>query len=201
MDRALSMVLDTATTCYFLLLPAATLTLHVFANSLTRHGHIPAGISKNNYRHFYLYGLVLLLWMSPGNMYCIHLGRRLVETWIFRYSDKSRMSVLQLVHGMVYYTFMCLHLRDRHIRRRDVFVALNVLQSAAHYCVFVKRRLVYSHYVAEAMIYLTVFWDIGTLPLFLNLVYVLTFVFSSVRNRRRLEREADISESGIPMWR
>lgn len=169
---------------YFAMLPAAVLGSHLFLNGMTRHGHIPAGISKNNYWYFYLHGLVLMLLLAPGNMYCMHLGRRLVETQVFRYSGRSRMSVLQLVHGLVYYTFLCMHLRDKVIRHRMLFCTLNVLQTATHYCVFVRRRLVYSHYAAELLLYLTMFLDIGTVELFLNAVYVGLFVFSTVRNRR-----------------
>lgn len=186
--------LDTLTTCYFAMLPVATLFSHVFMNGLTRHGYIATGISKNNYKHMYMYGLLMFIRLSPGNTYIIHLGRRLIETQVFRYSERSKMSVLQLMHGVVYYLVMCLHLRDKCIRHKHVFVLLNVLQSISHYFVFVRKCFIYSHYLLEAAIYLALFWDIGTVQLFLNFLYVLSFVFSSIRNRRSAQMQKLVGE-------
>lgn len=174
---------ELATMCYFVLLPNLVLVSHVFVNDLTKHGYISTGISKNNYKYFYLYGLLLFLLLSPCNLYSVHLGRRLVETLIFRYSRRNKMSLLQFVHGIIYYTFLCLHLKDKSISHGRLFIVLNAIHSLSHYYVFIKKRFAYSHYIAEAMIYTALFWDIGTLQLLFNLLYVISFVFSSIKNR------------------
>lgn len=170
-------------TLYFVFLPVATVLSHLLANGLTRHGHVPGGISKNNYKYFYAYGVVLSLVLPVRNIYPAHLMRRLVETGIFKYSPKSRMSLLQFAHGVVYYTLVCVHLRDKHIGNRGLFALLNVAQLCCHYCVFVRKTFVYSHYVAEVMIYGFLLWEVRTAEMLFNLLYVVSFVASSVSNR------------------
>ncbi|KMV66028.1 ATP-binding protein [Encephalitozoon cuniculi EcunIII-L] len=173
---------------YFALLPVTTILSHTFMNSLTRHGRIPKGMSKNNYQYFYIYGLILSAFLPVRNIYPVHLGRRFIETKIFKYSVRSRMSPLHLIHGLVYYTFICIHLRDRAISNKAVFMLLNALQSVSHYCVFARKTFAYSHYAAEVMIYTFIYWEVRTIQMLCNLLYVLSFVFSSVRNRRVCKR-------------
>ncbi|WEL38889.1 hypothetical protein PFJ87_06g01580 [Encephalitozoon hellem] len=170
-------------TSYFALLPVVTLASYIFANSLTRHGHIPKGISKNNYQYFYAYGIILSFLLPIKNIYPFHLGRRFIETKVLRYSSRSRMSLLQFAHGMVYYTFICIHLRDKAIRSKGIFVLLNALQSLSHYFVFVRKTFQYSHYAVEVIIYAFVYWEVGTAQMLFNFLYVLSFAFSTIRNR------------------
>ncbi|ADM11733.1 uncharacterized protein Eint_061280 [Encephalitozoon intestinalis ATCC 50506] len=171
-------------TVYFILLPIVTVASHMFMNNLTRHGHIPQGISKNNYQYFYAYGLILSLLLPMKNIYPLHLGRRLAETKVFKYSNRSKMSILHFIHGLLYYTFVCAHLRNKRIGNVYVFLFLNILQLVSHYYVFVRKTFVYTHYIVEVMIYGFICWEVRTIQMLFNLLYVLSFVFSTIMNRR-----------------
>lgn len=176
-------------TSYFALLPVVTVASHIFINSLTRHGRVPKGMTKNNYQYFYAYGVILSLLLPVKNIYPFHLGRRFIETKVFKYSDRSKMNLLQFIHGLVYYTFVCIHLKDKAISSKSVFIFLNALQSVSHYLVFIQKTFVYSHYIIEVVIYAFIYWEVGTIQMLFNLLYVLSFVFSTIRNRRILREK------------
>ncbi|AFN83221.1 hypothetical protein EROM_061310 [Encephalitozoon romaleae SJ-2008] len=176
-------------TLYFALLPVVTVASHIFINDLTRHGHIPEGMTKNNYQYFYAYGVILSLLLPVKNIYPFHLGRRFIETKVLKYSDRSKMNLLQFIHGLVYYTFVCMHLRDKAISNKGVFMLLNALQSVSHYFVFIRKTAGYSHYVVEVVIYAFIYCEVGTIQMLFNLLYVLSFVLSTIRNRRILREK------------
>ncbi|KAH9411199.1 hypothetical protein HK407_07g11910 [Ordospora pajunii] len=172
---------------YFIALPFGTLLLYAIANETTRHGYIAGGMSKNYFKYFYLYGVMLSAILPIQNMYRVHLYRRLFETVVFKYSPKSRMRPIHFVHGMAYYTCMCLHMHGKAIVHTKVFMLLNIAHFAAHYCVFIRKQYIYSHYVLELMIHMHLWMEIRSMQLFFNLLYAGVFVGVSIANREALK--------------
>ncbi|KHN69469.1 ATP-binding protein [Ordospora colligata] len=172
---------------YLIVLPFGTLFLYAFANEATKHGYIAGGISKNYFKYFYLYGVVLSVILPIENMYRIHLFRRLIETVVFKYSSRSRMRLIHFIHGMAYYTCMCLHMHGKTIMHTKMFLLLNIAHFAAHYCVFVRKQYIYSHYAIELMIHMHLWMEIRSMQLLFNLAYAVVFVGVSIANREALK--------------
>lgn len=156
--------------------------IHFLIPNLTKHGRISSGISKNYFVLFYLYGLILSLYKGISNIFFIHFLRRLIECLCLRYK-RSKMNIVQFLHGIIYYTFLISHLQGRKLSNPLLFVILNVLQSIAHIRIFLYSDNTYCHYYLEILIYLYVFYKVKTLEMLFNLFYVIAFVCSSISNR------------------
>lgn len=170
---------------YFLSIFISVPFAHIYIPSLTSHGRISSGISKNYFVLFYLYALFLTSYKGISNIFFVHFVRRTLECLFLRYK-RSKMNVLQFAHGVIYYTFLVFHLHDRRLTHSLVFVVLNILQSVAHIRIFLFRHDTYTHYYLEIIIYFYVFYELRTLEMLFNLLYVISFVISSIFNRKRV---------------
>jgi hypothetical protein len=155
---------------------------------LLRHGRGCSGVSKNIFKYFYFFGLMVfipLYSVSPvANLFWVHLLRRFVECMIFRYSGNSRMNYFQVLHGFLYFLLISVHLSDKEMTCKIPFILLNVVQFLAHWYVFThKEHLFYLHYLAEVAIYVLLAFDIGTTLLLLNSIYVMIFAYMSIADK------------------
>lgn len=158
----------------------------IFTRPLTLHGRISSGISKNYFVLFYIYGLILNIVLNI-NLYAIHLLRRSIECTFLKYK-KSKMTLLQLIHGFIYYSFVVFHLKDKEFKNRFVFILLNLAQSFYHTKIFRYKTMTYNHYYAEFLIYLYIFNEVRTIEMFFNLCYVLSFIIVTKINRKTCDK-------------
>lgn len=173
--------------------------------SLTKHGSYAAPgslhITKNCFASFYLAGIVSFLLTSPktavASLYALHVLRRLAESLCLRYTRGSRMHVLHLLLGLSYYPMQMLRYSGYAVHSTlhcnvYLFALLNVAQSALHYTLFTHRvSIFYLHYLTEILIYLSI--DRYN---YLNLAWLLSFVFISICNRRDGEKRREEKEVG-----
>ncbi|KAG0438906.1 hypothetical protein DMUE_2800 [Dictyocoela muelleri] len=125
--------------------------------------------------------------------FSIHLYKRLFESLVLKYSKHNKMSVIHLLTGIVYY----LLLTDYLLRFKVswYFLIFSFLQFFGHLKVrgtnkntlnrnifknLIRLIFKYPHYLSEICIYLIIFLEIKSLELFLNLIWVIVFVFISV---------------------
>lgn len=174
---------DAACAFYTFGLFAATLFMHFWLPALVRHGRGVGGVSKLCYSAFYLLATAIALQEARG-CFIIHPARRLVETLIYSWNSRSKMSYLQLAHGMLYY-FMITHYVSRIHLNLAVFLFLNALQAVAHFRVYRLKKREFTHYYAEILIHGYIFLCAKTYAMLWNLMYVIAFVYSSIANRRQ----------------
>ena len=175
-------MLNKITNLYFTILPFIT-----FITSFTPlilHGHIKKGMSKNFFIFFYINCLIFNFFIKNFNLYLLHILRRAIECLIFRYNH-SKMNYIQFIHGIIYYIFLSLHLRDIEGINLPVFILLNVFQTLTHILVFRYKRFVYSHYFSEFLIYLYLFYIKKSKELFYNTIYLIIFILTSIINRNK----------------
>lgn len=95
---------------FFICLIPSTFICFFFFPSLCEHGHgSNAKISKNCFIMFYLVGISYFIINRQYSFFLIVLCRRTIECLFFRYK-RSRMNILQLILGIVYYFMMSHHL-------------------------------------------------------------------------------------------
>lgn len=167
---------------------SSSLFFNKYANSLVRHGYTDKWLSKNYFLYFYLFATLLFLVKSNVyNIYLVHLIRRCVESVIFRYSNRNRMSVIQFATSFVYYYFLVMNLVDKKINTKS-FMYANLLQFIMHYCINKKFYFVYGHYYCEVLIYLIIFVNVRNLFSGLNLIWVITYCYISISNRKSMSK-------------
>lgn len=180
-------LLDLISHFFILSLIIVTLILNKCHKTIIAHGYTNKMVSKNLFALFYLFGLFLIR-NNTNHTYTIHLARRLLETLIFRYTSKNRMSVLQFATGMAYYYFIIYNITGVEIIKAP-FIAWNVLQFIAHYCIFIRGYNIYAHYYCEIGLYATVFISSGSVFFFLNMVWICVYTYVSVANRKLVDRK------------
>lgn len=185
---------DIGATIYMLAAFLATVLSSYAAPSLSKHGRSVTGISKLYFFIFYLFASFLLIWFRSS--FVIHTARRLLESVLYCWNSKSKMTPLQFVHGMLYYLFLALHLRNKAINTL-VLVVVVACQSVAHYRVYVMKKREFSHYFCEAVLYLYLLFYIRSWALFFNAAYVLAFVKVSIKNRKSEAPEYRMVQSVI----
>ena len=160
----------------------ATLLSYLAAPCLTEHGRSTRGLSKLYYFVFYLLSIFLL--RNSGSWFIVHPLRRLVETLVYSRHSRSRISYLQFAHGLAYFAIMSPYIAAHRVEPLG-FLAANVLQAIAHFRVYYLKKQEFTHYYTEILIYGYIFLCNRTCALFWNLMYVVAFVFVSIRNRSR----------------
>lgn len=171
-----------------LCLITVSLLLDRYAKSMVTHGYTDKWIGKNCFSLFYLFAILLYIAKAKNyNLYILHLTRRFVESLLYRYSAKNRMSILQLLTSFIYYYFMVMNLIDESINCK-AFIYANVLQGIVHYSIYKKFYFVYAHYYCEIMIYLVVFVSVRSLFCALNLVWVVVYTYITISNRRQANK-------------
>jgi hypothetical protein len=174
---------------YFLVLISSTIFLFLFAQHMTMHGHLKGRFSKNSFRYFYGFAVLFyFFYSSTPNVFLFLIARRFIESCVFVYCERSRMSLPQMGVGFSYYTVLTVHLHDKEIEPKYVFIILNLFQAGSHYLVFKRKIYVlrYSHYLCEFIIYLFLFFVIRSWVLFLNLMWIITFVSITIYNREKI---------------
>lgn len=163
-----------------------TILCHLFAPSLVMHGHTNSMLSKNMFFIFYLSGILYMVFRWKFSVYILLLIRRLIECYLFRYR-RSRMNILQFIVGISYYIILSDHIMNHDLKLTFPFLCLNMLQFIAHYFVF-KRKYTLIHYITELLIYFYIFLQIRTFVLFLNLLWIITFIMITLSTRRFFSR-------------
>lgn len=170
---------------YFFTLP---FILFLFSfTSFVDHGYIKLGFTKNFFILLYLFAIILHFFLHTINFYMIHLLRRFFECFLFRYKN-SKMSFLQLLHGIIYYFFISLHLSSKKIIYINVWICLNIVHTITHYFVFKKRKFLYSHYFIELCIYFYLYIEFRSVELLFNLWYLIIFILITLKNRIKVEK-------------
>lgn len=169
---------------YFVILISGTLLSYFLVPSLVIHGHTNSLLSKNLFFVFYLTGLVYLIANKKCSLYMLHLFRRLIECYFFRYK-RSRMNILQFLLGISYYIIMADHIMHYDLRFTMVFFLLNIGQSISHYFAF-KQISTFIHYYVEFLIHFYLFLRIKSLTLFLNLIWLALFISITIKTRAPL---------------
>lgn len=162
----------------------STLLLHNTNRTIIYHGYTQKLLNKNLFFCFYCYGLYLTL--GKNHIFSLHLARRLIETLIFRYSNKNRMSVAQFISGLLYYYFIVHNVLYVKIFTIP-FIFVNVLQLIAHYRVFVMKINSFKHYYSEILIYFVVFMSSCNIFFLLNFIWVCVYVRVTIVNRDRMK--------------
>ncbi|KAI4291583.1 hypothetical protein PAPHI01_0857 [Pancytospora philotis] len=188
---ALASLVELGCLFYMIGITAGTLVAYFIARDYTKHGRQVAGISKRYYFLFYLLATGLLV--AFGSPFALHTLRRLAETLIYSWRSKSRMTRLQLLHGLLYYAALSVCLRKKALHLQGL-LALIVLQTLAHYQVYRLGRRGFRHYYAEIAIHTYLFYCVRSWALLFNLLYVVAFVLVSIKNRADADLEIRLLE-------
>lgn len=180
--------LDVLCSLYTFSIFIATMISYLAIPCLTEHGRSTKGLSKFYYFIFYLLSIFLL--RNSHNCFVIHPFRRLIETLIYSWHSKSKMSYFQFIHGFTYFAIMTPYLAVRYVEPFG-FIILNILQMIAHFRIYYLKKQEFYHYYTEILIYGYIFLCNRTCALFWNLMYIMAFVFVSIRNRSRIKNDTD----------
>lgn len=176
---------ETLCTIYMMGILGFTLISYAFTPSLTVHGRSAAGISK--FYYFILYMTAVIMLIGSNNAFIIHPARRFIETVVYSWNSKSKMSFLHLIHGLLYFIVLSLYLYDKPIEPLGFFI-VNLIQAVAHYRVYYLKIYEFSHYYTEILVYGYIFLCVSTPAMFFNLLYIFAFVYVTISNRLNEKR-------------
>lgn len=122
--------------------------------------------------------------MTQKYPFIVHTVRRWIETYLYTSNTRSRMTLLQLFQGILYYCALSVHMcRSQHRIWMPTFLAANIMQGVAHYWIYRLRMREFHHYYCEILLYLIVLWHMKSLCMLFNLLYVILFVGMTISNR------------------
>ncbi|KAI5189769.1 hypothetical protein NECID01_0675 [Nematocida sp. AWRm77] len=160
-----------------------------FCRERTLHGRafVKKGVHKDFFVLFYLHGLVWLGVLSgvyPSTscslLLGMHMGRRLFESMLYTYKIFSRMSVAQMLCGLVYYPVIVWN--SFFVKEKPLYLlfwSASVAQLFSHFFLFKRRMFTYyTHYATEALIHYSMNKDI------LNTGWIVSFSLINAVNRR-----------------
>lgn len=121
----------------------------------------------------------------------IHSWRRFTETIIYSKNITSKMTLLQFMHGILYFLVLSTYMAIFRLRVNIYgFLAIQILQSVSHYRVYALKSGELHHYFLEIGIFWHIFCSVRTPSMLFNLLYVCSFVYTSIINRLNLIKKA-----------
>lgn len=114
----------------------------------------------------------------------LHSLRRMIETLVYWNCINSKMTLLQFTHAFIYFTLLPIYMIIIRLKvPLFTFIIINVFQIVAHYRAYALKTGEITHYIAEACIFLYIFYCYMSLSLGLNAIYVIIFVMVSIKER------------------
>lgn len=143
-------------------------------------------------KRFYLVFYILGVFYSVNTFFMVYTLRRTLETWFYTKHTESKMSMLHLLHGSIFYTVL-----GKYFKKYShnlpysfyyYFMLLNILQGYFHYKLYVIKdeNYNYTHYVCEILFYMLYLYYIKSWFMLNMLVYTTLFVYISVKQRVEL---------------
>lgn len=144
-------------------------------------------LSKKYYFLFYLVPMIIYLGTDgsfPRSLLLIFYIRRFIETLLYSRNSKSKMTIIQFIHGIIYYIFVSLNIQDNNrMATWPLIYLLNLIQLVAHIRLYKLSKYEFFHYYSEIAYYFVLFYYIGSLSLLLNCMYVIAFTLISIKMR------------------
>jgi len=123
----------------------------------------------------------------------MHSWRRFAETILYSRNINSKMTLLQFLHGILYFLVLSTYMAIFRLRVNIYgFLAIQILQSVSHYRVYALKSGELLHYFLEIGIFWHIFCSVRTPSMFFNLLYVCSFVYTSIYNRLNLIKKVKI---------
>ncbi|EIJ87249.1 hypothetical protein NEPAR06_0182 [Nematocida parisii] len=161
-------------------------------NPLTQNGGVGRSvpsistIDKDCFIFFYLNAAIFFILIyffkytsKSTHLLGIHILRRLIESSVYSYTYTSRMNILHLAVGIIYYPMILMRSVESKSSQVYLFCAGTLLQTVAHYLMFrKKRRIRYLHYISELIIHCAICVD------YLNLAWIVSFSIINILNNK-----------------